>query len=108
MGVDMSWMLGCSTVLKMNLLYPEPELWIFFWLSDKAEVPLGGLDLCIEELHKILFCLMVQLMKSHLIIAPKSWWTACACMQFPLCFLGIGLVSCMSHMQQLWICKELG
>lgn len=76
-------------------------------LSDKAEELLGVLDLHVEKLRKILLCLIVQLMKSHLIITPKSWWTAWACTQFSLCFLGIGLFSFKSHMQQLWICKEL-
>ena len=53
--------------------------------------------LSIEELNKILLCLIVRLMKSHLIITPKSRWTAWACTEFSLCFLGIGLFSCTFH-----------
>lgn len=50
--------------------------------SDKTEELFGVLDLFIEELHKILLCLIVQLLKSHLIVAPKPWWTAWACTVF--------------------------
>lgn len=69
MGLDMSWMLGCSTLLRMNLVLqcPEPELMYF---SDKVEELLSVLDLRIEALHKILR-LILQLMKSHLIITAK-------------------------------------